>query len=167
MGYEVKHYIYLKSDAPYMGTNVPYDRTIGQIMAMLQKHGCDAVAWKQEQGTIVLHGKENKLTIVTLAFQHASHSFMIILPVILQAVKGQPDRLRNDVSARIIHDWVKAQLVMVELGLLNMEQALMQHMALPGPNGPITMSDYVGDHLDELKAGQFAIPMLPPAGGMR
>lgn len=32
MTYEVKHYVYLKSDAPYMGTSVPYARTIGQIM---------------------------------------------------------------------------------------------------------------------------------------
>ncbi len=161
MTYEVKHYVYMKSDAPYMGTSVPYDRTIGQIMAMLQKHGCNAVAWKQETGTIVLHGKQNNIPIVTLAFQHGGHNFMIILPVILQAVKGQPDRLRSDVAARIIHDWVKAQLVMVDLGLLNMSQALMQHLALPGPTGPITMSDYVGDHQEQLKAGKFDLAMLP------
>lgn len=144
----------LKPDANYMGTTVPFARSLMQIEDMLKKHGCDRIA-KQEDN-------RGDFPLVTLLFEHGGIPYIFEFPVIYEHPKNKPKRLRMDVSARVVHDWVKSTLVVAEI--YGFGRVMSPFLAVSDGNGHFTpLYDRVVEHAGELASGRFDLLKLPGA----
>jgi len=140
---------YLKSSRHiYTQTNVAVDRTIRQIQKMLEQAGCSRIATQTDyRGEIPLH---------TLAFEKENIPFIIEFPIIYEKLRST-DKLRMDISGRIIHDRIKALLIEVEIGVSPFSAAMMQFRALPDPKTgkPVQMENYVLENPDRVALGRL------------
>jgi len=143
--------------AHYTGTTVPFNRSISQIEDMLQKHKCSRVAIQKDmRGTIPL---------VTLLFEKDGLPYIIEFPIIHEIRKNGRETIRMDISARIIHDRIKALLIEVEMNVLDFSQGMMSFLAIPDMTGkPQAMQDYVLDNRDKFAHGTFDIGHQLPEG---
>ena len=147
----------LKPGANYTGTAVSFDRSLLQIQAMLEKHGCSRIAIQKDM--------RGEIPTVTLLFEKAGMPFIIEFPIIYERRKNVPDKLRMDVSGRIIHDRIKALLIEVELDILDFSQAMMSFIAIPDKTGrPQMLQDFVLDNKNQLGQRTFDIAYQLPAG---
>jgi len=148
--------VMLKSDAHYMGTTVNFERSLSQIQAMLEKHGCTRIANQKD-----IRGE---YPLISLLFEKDNIPYLIDFPVIYEEKKRGPKELRMDVSARVIHDRIKALLIEQEMNLMDFSQAMMQFLALPDGHGGMTMmQDRILEQYDQLSQGTFDIKYALPA----
>jgi len=146
--------ITLKRGFPYVGTTVPFQTSIGQIMGMLGKHKCARIG--------VVTEAAGDITTTTIVFERAGASYLVEFPVTYyQDSKGR--RLNMNISGRIIHDRIKALLIDVEINYLEFSQAMMAYRAIPGPEGrPITLQDAYEACGDQLPACGFDLRLAMP-----
>lgn len=151
----------LKSDYHYTGTDVPFDKSVAAIMALLRQHKCEKIG--------LIYETVEGIEAATLLFQKAGLPYRIEFPLTyIQKHKVERGHrstnqhapiikeLRMQISGRIIHDRVKAMLIDAEIGILDFSQAMIQFLLIPGPGGKLeTMSDYVIEHHDQLGHGTF------------
>lgn len=148
--------VVLKSTAHYMGTSVNFDRSLLQIQALLEKHECGRIATQKDT--------RGEYPLITMLFEKDRIPYMIEFPVIFEENKRGPKELRMDVSARVIHDRIKALLIEQEMNLMDFSQAMMQFLALPdGHGGMSMMQDMVLEQHERLSAGTFDIKYALPA----
>jgi hypothetical protein len=146
--------VYLNRDAPYMGTEVSFDKSINQIQMMLEKHGCTRVAWQRDT--------RGEYPLVSLLFEKDNIPYIIEFPVIY---RKSDKKLMMQAGARVIHDRIKALLIEQELGLLDFSQAMMQFIALPDGRGGVTsMQNALEGQADRLRGGSFDIRYMLPGG---
>ena len=141
---------YLKSSRHiYKGTEVPLERTVNQIEKMLQEAGCSRIATQKDY--------RGEIPLLTVAFEKDTLPFIIEFPVIYEKMQHKPDKLRMDISGRIIHDRIKALLIEVEIGVSPFSAAMMQFRALPDPKTgkPIQMENYVFENPDMVARGRL------------
>ena len=140
----------IKSGANYTGTTVNFDRSVLQIQAMLEKHHCSRIAIQKDM--------RGDLPTVTLIFEKEGIPYIIEFPIIYEKRTRDTDKLRMDVSGRIIHDRIKALLIEVELNILDFSQGMMAFLAIPDKTGrPQALQDFVLDHKGKLTPGSFDI----------
>lgn len=143
--------------ANYTGTTVSFDRSIMQIQAMLEKHKCSRIAIQKDM--------RGDIPTVTLLFEKAGLPYIIEFPIIYERRKRDADKLRMDISGRIIHDRIKALLIEVELNVLDFSQGMMAFLAIPDKSGrPQALQDYVMDNRNQLAQGTFDIKYQLPEG---
>lgn len=129
-------------EIPYIDTKVSVKNTVAEIEAILQVHGASAVMKEFESGRIK-----------SVAFKHDNIPFQ--LPVNVEAVyqylldKKQSSRNYNlrypDQAAKVrIHDqaercawrnvmfWTKAQLALVEIGMVTVIEVFLGYMLMDG-----------------------------------
>jgi len=142
--------------ANYTSTTVNFDRSILQIQAMLEKHKCSRIAIQKDM--------RGDLPTVTLLFEKDGIPYIIEFPIIYEKRKNTPDKLRMDVSGRIIHDRIKALLIEVELNILDFSQGMMAFLAISDKTGrPQSLQDFVLDNKGKITPGSFDIVyQLPP-----
>lgn len=160
----------LKPDYHYTGTDVPFDKSVAAIMALLRQHKCERIGLMYE----TVGGVE----AATLVFQKDGLPYRIDFPL-TYVEKHRVERghrstnqysplvkeLRMQISGRIIHDRVKALLIDAEIGILDFSQAMIQFLLVPGSGGrPEPLSDYVLGHRDQLAKGTFDITYQLPEG---
>jgi hypothetical protein len=147
----------IESGANYTGTSVNFDRSMMQIQAMLEKHKCSRIAIQKDmRGT---------LPTVTLLFEKSGLPYIIEFPIIYEKRKRDADKLRMDVSGRIIHDRIKALLIEVELNILDFSQGMMAFLAIPDKTGrPQALQDYVLENKGQIGQGTFDITYQLPEG---
>ena len=147
----------IDSGVNYTGTTVSFDRSIMQIQAMLEKHKCSRIAIQKDM--------RGELPTVTLLFEKDNTPYIIEFPIIYERRKNIPDKLRMDVSGRIIHDRIKALLIEVELNLLDFSQGMMAFLAIPDKTGrPQSLQDFVLDNKAKITPGSFDIVYQLPEG---
>ena len=147
----------ISSGAAYTGTTVNFDRSVMQIQAMLEKHKCSRIAIQKDM--------RGDLPTVTLLFEKAGLPYIIEFPIIYESRKHTADKLRMDVSGRIIHDRIKALLIEVELNVLDFSQGMMAFLAIPDKTGrPQALQDYILENKNQISAGTFDITYQLPAG---
>lgn len=118
--------VVLKRGFPYSHTIVPFQRSVQQIMGLLERYRCTRIGVMTE--TI------GEIQTTTMIFEKAGAAYRIEFPVTyLESAKKKS--LNMNISGRIIHDRIKAILVDVEIGYLEFSQAMMQYRAIPGPDG--------------------------------
>lgn len=146
----------LKSGYHYMGTSVPFDKSVLQIEVLLKRFGCSKTA-KQDDS------QDPALPLITLLFQHGQRSYIIEFPIVYEVMKKGPKRLRMDVSARIMHDWIKAMLISADV--LGFERAFSPLLLLREKDGhPKPMYEAIVEHADQLASGRFDLLALPSGG---
>ena len=150
----------IASGANYTGTTVNFDRSIMQIQTMLENHKCSRIAIQKDM--------RGDLPTVTLLFEKAGLPYIIEFPIIYERRKRDADKLRMDVSGRIIHDRIKALLIEVELNILDFSQGMMAFLAIPDKTGrPQALQDFVLENKGQISAGTFDITYQLPEGKVR
>lgn len=143
--------------ANYTGTTVNFDRSVLQIQAMLEKHKCSRIAIQKDM--------RGEIPAITLIFEKAGLPYIIEFPIIYEKRRNVQDKLRMDVSGRIIHDRIKALLIEVELNVLDFSQGMMAFLAIPDKTGrPQALQDYILENKGQISSGTFDITYQLPSG---
>lgn len=139
---------YLKPDRHiYTRTDVPLERSMAEIKKMLLDNGCSRLGTQDDvRGKIPLH---------TLIFEKDGLPFMIEFPIVYEKNRGGPDKLRMDLSGRIIRDRIKALLIEVEIGASPFPAAMAQFTAIAdrSTGQPVQMENYLLEHRKEIPSG--------------
>jgi hypothetical protein len=161
----------LKPDYHYVGTEVPFDKSVAAIMALLRQHKCERIG--------LMYETVENVEAATLVFQKAGLPYRIDFPLTyVEKRRGSGKNgaggnqfspivkeLKMQISGRIIHDRVKALLIDAEIGILDFSQAMIQFLLVPSSSGrPEPLSDYVIEHRDQLAKGKFDITYQLPEG---
>ncbi len=153
--------VILKPEFNYTGTEVPFDRSLEQVMGMLRKFKCERIIELTEPVK-----DDPELELKTIGFQKAGLSYIIEFPV-TYVQKRDGKKLNMKISGRIIHDRIKAMLIDVEIGYLDFSQAMMPYIAIPDETGrPVSLQDHVEGQKKHLQQGMFDLCILP-AGNSR
>ena len=132
-------------------TTISVSKTIGEIQAMLGKHGAS--------GVLVQYGNDREPKSVRFSIMSGEHELFYSLPArsenILELFKkqGVPRKLQCMEQAqrtawRLIKDWIRAQTALVEAELVELSEVFLPYM-----------TNDKGDTLFEvMKATQFALP---------
>ena len=140
---ERKIYIRPGSSFPYQTTHISLAQTMEQIKALLRKFNCEEILSYEAGAT------------QKIAFKNQGIPYIIDFPEIYEAGKNTPDRLRMDISARIVLNQIKTLLVDVEIGALSFMQAMLRMVALPAPQGVTTLGEVVELQRDNIIRGQI------------
>lgn len=150
-------------------TQIPKEKTIGEIENILSQHGANAIL-KDFDGA-------GNITSISFKVNTEYGEMPFKLPMNVQAAmqiineqtekyRGRPGhrervvplRYKDDldqarrVGWRIIKDWIKAQMALIELGLVKIQQVFLPYAVTP--NGK-TFYEY-------LESQQFEQLLLPP-----
>jgi hypothetical protein len=151
--------VILKPGDHYAQTDVNFDRSLSQIKALLQKHGCDRVAIQEDTA--------GDYPLVTLMFMKDNIPYIIEFPVTYLERSRTGRQLNMNISGRVVSDRVKAMLIEVEYKLADFSQAMMRFIALPTGDGHmISMEDHIMNQHAQLGQGHFDIKLLPAANGV-
>lgn len=111
-------------------TKVPVNRSVQLIQEMLSKAGVKALLFEYENG---------EQSALTFRIDRGEKQLGFRLPcdwrktlVVLSNTQGVPRSLkRNDhakrVAWRCVHDWLRAQLALVEIGAAEVEQVMLPY----------------------------------------
>ncbi|MDI6720359.1 MAG: hypothetical protein QMD46_12185 [Methanomicrobiales archaeon] len=146
--------IIVGKEFPYHGTDVPFERSMAQIMGML-------LAARGVVKVAPLYEKAGDVQRVTLMVQEENGTqFLIHFPVTYRRpAKGRQPALDMRISGRLIFYHLKDALAMAEVKYLSFTQAMAPYIALPGPDAvPRPLYDYLPG-LDGTVAAKT--PILP------
>lgn len=109
-------------------TTVPASRTVGQIQALLSKHGASQVS--------IYYGEAGAVLGITFSLNDAYGSHNFRLPSRVEAVKSVlksqkvkcTDEHAERVAWRNIKDWIDAQIALMETGQVQASEVMMPYM---------------------------------------
>lgn len=135
----------------YTRTEVSLEKSMADIKKMLLQNGCTRIGTQEDM--------RGKTPLYTLIFEKDNLPFMIEFPIIYE----RKDKLRMDISGRIIRDRIKALLIEVEIGASPFPAAMAQFAAITdrSTGHPVPMENYMLEHQKEIPAGTLFLP----AGG--
>jgi hypothetical protein len=153
-----------KSVLPYLNTTVSFEKSFGEIQALLMKFGCSDLITRQTPSKVP--GTTLSCTLYTVGFVHHGNHFLVEFPVVIVPFgKKQEKEVRMGVSGRIILNKIKSLLVDVEMEFLSFEQAMMPYQLIAGENGqPVTIQDYVDDHRGMMQTSGVKLFVLGDGG---
>jgi hypothetical protein len=147
----------IEAGAAYTGTTVPFDRSLLQIQALLEKHKCTRIAIQKDM--------RGEIPTVTLLFEKAALPYIIEFQIIYERRMRDAYKLRLYISARVIHDRIKALLIEVDLNILDFSQGMMAFLMIPDKTGrPQALQDFVMDNKGQISQGTFDIRYQLPSG---
>ena len=139
-----KIFIKPKSNFPYMDTNIPFEKSLADIKVLLRKFKCDEIL-THEAGDLI-----------KIAFKKEGIPYIIDFPLIYVEGKKTPARLEMGISGRVVYNRLKSNLLDVEIGSLSFMQAMLRSIALPSPQGLVTMGEVVEAQKDGIIKGQIS-----------
>jgi hypothetical protein len=153
-----------KSVLPYLNTTVSFEKSFGEIQALLMKFGCSDLITRQTPSKVP--GTTLSCTLYTIGFVNRGNHFLVEFPVVIVPVGRQMTKeVRMNVSGRVVLNKIKSILVDVEMEFLSFEQAMMPYQLIAGRNGePTTIQDYVDDHRSQLQISGGNLFMLGDGG---
>lgn len=137
---------------PYAETETPLKRSVEETKALLEKFQCSKIVdWKETA---------NSLTLQTIGFEKDGLRYLIEFPITyVENKRGK--RLNMDVSGRIVYNRVKALLVDAEIEYLSFHEAMLPYLALPTPNGTMSVMEVVQSQIENIKQGTSGLFLLP------
>jgi hypothetical protein len=164
--------VFLDGKAAYMSTTVAFEKSEFAIRKMLEKFSCDDTIMRRQasvvEGTLI----KDPIPFYTLAFRKDGLSYMIEFPVIIQQgpvrynrEDATKRRVRMDVSARVVHDRVKALLIDAEYRISDFSVAMMPYLAIAdrASGQLVPLQDVVAKQREQLSSGGFDLLALPGA----
>ena len=140
----------------YTRTEVSIDRTMAEIKKMLVQAGCQRIGTEDDT--------RGNTPLYSLRFEKDGLPFLIEFPAIYVKTNSS-DKLRMDISARIIRDRIKALLIEFEIGASPFSAAMVQFMAIADKKTgrPVSLENYMLEYREDIPAGTLFLP----AGGPR
>lgn len=148
--------IVVGEEFPYHGTDVPFDRSMAQIMGMLlAARGVVKVAPLYEKV-----GEVQRITLLVETDQRVP--FLIHFPVTYRRQrKGTPPKLDMRIAGRMMYFHIKDMLLMAEAAYLSFTQVFSPYLALPDADGKAKpLADFLPDQEGKVKASRPLIPYL-------
>ena len=141
-----------KVDGPYGDTTVAAIKSQNAIQTLLEKHGIEDV-----QITTTRTFKKVVFAVPD-SVGHMNAYQIKVTPKsgFNDSVSDQYERQ----AMRMVYWWLKAQLEMIEVGLVDTQTAFLQHQLTAGPEGPMTMAERI---IPQLQAGGTAVDPFAPA----
>lgn len=115
-------------------TDVPVSRTLGHVMGMLATSGASAISQQLEQGQVV----GISFNIET---EYGWRTYRMPVRIddvrkVLIADKVQPRYQTREHAARvawrIAHDWLRAQMALIEAGMGSLDEVMMPYTLVGG-----------------------------------
>lgn len=127
-------------------TTVPVGRTVGEIQAMLAKHGANAVATRYAEGepvgvsfTLSTPNGERAFTLpVDAAAVHR-----VLLKQLGSGKRASAPEQASRVAWRVLKDWLAAQLAIIEAQMATLDQVMLPYLHV---NGELTMYEAFVDN---------------------
>lgn len=139
-----KKIINLESKFPYLDTDVPFEKSVNDIKALLRKFKCDEIL-DYESG-------DNK----RIAFKKSGVPYIIDFPVIYVEGKKTPMRPAPQIAGRIVFNKIKAALADITLEESDeFMQAMLRFVGIQSPQGLIALGDLIEVQKDRIIKGQI------------
>lgn len=135
----------LGSKFPYIDTDVPFERSVDEVIKLLKKFKCDEILTYQ-------NGEEFKI-----AFRKGGWPYLIEFPLTYIKGKQKPAVLNMQVSGRIVYNKVKSALVDAIMDEGEFREAMFRYVAIPTPGGLVLLADVVAAQKDRLLKGQIEL----------
>lgn len=147
------HHGRLHKPLPYAETGVGFNQSVGQIKDLLEKFNCEKIVDFSE--TI----KGQPYPVRTVGFQKDGLRYLIDFPI-TYIENSKYKKLNMDVSGRIVFNRIKALLVDAEIEYLTFHEAMLPYLALPTPNGTISVMEAVQSQIENIKSGTQGLFLL-------
>lgn len=113
-------------------TKLPAEQTIAQISQMLSKGGATAIMTEYAEGQITGLSFRIRMTEQDVTFKLPADWRPV--QKVLENQKVEP-RYRTDeqaikVSWKILHDWVKAQMALIEVEMVSLDQVFLPYAVM-------------------------------------
>ena len=139
---------------PYAETETGFNQSVGQIKDLLERFNCERLIDYSEKA------KGSDASTRIIAFEKDGLKYLIDFPTTYLENKTRK-WLNMDVSGRIVFNRVKALLVDAEIEYLSFHEAMLPYLALPTPNGTMSVMEAVNSQIEGIKAGTQGLLMLP------
>lgn len=133
------------SKFPYIDTDVPFEKSVDEIIKLLKKFKCDEILTYQ-------NGDEFKI-----ACRKGGWPYLIEFPLTYVRGRQKPAELNMRVSGRIVYNRVKSTLVDATMDDAEFREAMFRYLAIPTPNGMVLLSDVVDAQKDKLLKGELEL----------
>jgi hypothetical protein len=141
---------------PYADTNTGFNQSVGQIKDLLSRFDCDRVIDYSDRR------KGDPMPMHTIGFEKDGLRYLIEFPI-TYVENSKEKRLDMNVSGRIVYNRVKALLVDAEIEYLTFHEAMLPYLALPTPNGTMSVMEAVQSQIENIRNGTNN-PFLLPGG---
>lgn len=135
----------LGSKFPYIDTDVPFEKSMDEIIKILKKFKCDEILTYQ-------NGEEFKI-----ACRKGGWHYLIEFPLTYVRGRQKPAELNMRVSGRIVYNRVKSALVDATMDDAEFREAMFRYLAIPTPNGMVLLADVVAAQKDMIIKGQIEL----------
>lgn len=120
-------------------TKIDANRSVSEIVNMLAKARAQAITQRMDGSGHVIGIEFSVITkFGQMGFRLPADPRPVVETLNRQAMAGQiPKRFKNDaaqarrVSWRIVRDWVQAQLAIIQIGMVNIEQVMLPYALDP------------------------------------
>jgi hypothetical protein len=124
------------NDIRFGTTQIPYDKTFGQVMALLRKHGCTKIAMASD----ISEDEE----INKIAFELNEKSYMIDVPRVFVKKGKYGNYEYNDmIGIRLVYWFLQTMLELVKQRVIDMDQAMLSARMVRTPYGSMTLGEAV------------------------
>ncbi len=135
----------LGSKFPYIDTDVPFEKSVDEIIKLLKKFKCDEILTYQ-------NGEEFKI-----AFRKAGWPYLIEFPLTYVEGKQKRAELNMRISGRIVFNRIKSVLVDYAVDEDEFMRAMLRYVAIPTAGGLTLLADVVAVQKDRLIKGQIEL----------
>ena len=136
----------LGSKFPYIDTDVPFERSVDEILKLLKKFKCEEILTYQ-------NGEK-----FTIAFRKGGWPYLIEFPLTYIKGKQRPVELNMRISGRIVYNRVKSVLIDASIDDdAEFMHAMLRYLAIPTHTGMVLLADIVGAQKDKLLKGQIEL----------
>lgn len=124
------------NDVRFGTTQIPYEKTFGQVMALLRKHGCSKIAMASD---ISEEEEINKI-----AFELDKKSYVIEVPrVYVKKGKYGNYEYNDKIGIRLIYWFLQTMLEMVKQRVIDLDQLMLSARMVRTPYGSMTLGEAV------------------------
>lgn len=137
------------NDIRYGTTQIPYEKSFGEVMGLLKKHGCTKIAMATDIGE---DGEINRI-----AFELDKKSYMIDVPrVFVKKGKYGNYEYNDRIGIRLIYYFLQTMLEMVKQRIVDLDQFMLSARIVQTPHGSMTL----GEAVETIPPGELSDMLL-------
>ena len=135
-------FIKKKSEIRYGNTTIPYEKTFGEILALLSKHGCDQIATSKD------HEKQR------IAFVYQDNPYVITVPQVY--IK---DTFEPKIGIRLVKYYLEILLDWTKMRIIDFEFLMLGSRMMDIDGNNFTLKEAV----DQLPKAELFKPLITEA----